>query len=66
MSKLFKNETDVEIYLANTLGHNVRIQPGESKLVHESMLEKCKYSPLTLVKDAPAAAKPAAKNTAKK
>jgi len=65
MSKTFLNDTSDTIYLANLQGRCVRLKPGEQETVHESMVNLCTNSPLTLVK-APAAvasAKPIAKPT---
>lgn len=57
MSKKFLNDTLDTIYLANLQGRCVRVKPGETETVHESMVTLCTNSPLTLVKEqAPAPA----------
>jgi hypothetical protein len=52
MPHIFKNETLKVIYLANLAGRCVRLQPGASEAVHDTMVQLCTYSPLTEVKEA--------------
>jgi hypothetical protein len=51
MPHTFKNNTLKVIYLANKAGRCVRLQPGASEAVHETMVQLCTYSPLTEVKE---------------